>query len=426
MEYSRFTVFLLSAHLPIPSTAVENSLLFAMEEGHHPLLFAMDEGSASQPPALPADLLCQIFQHATVRQWATLARISVESLNAVRLLRASCRMVESHNLSDLAPSLHSMRLALAPLRMLTTLRLPAAIADHTSHITDEHLFVLSEQLPCLEVLDLRNQPQVTNRGVRQLASSSSSLAATLVEVDLTACPLVGYSIVQQLHARCPRLRLVRRLPAWLVGWTTTCNGEKHTYYADGSFEFTRDTEARGWVAQCRVDEQTGDVETRLIYIDDPEGLWGPQAHNGRVGVLIRRVHPHADKNFDEHALPSRPLEPTDSEEALVVQSLRVPEPPPAFPTLASSSLPGRGSTRFFRKVDGGVMCSRLCINHGAQEERPPIELQRQLSHFCVEFASQRRDFERRALKSILVRQTADERIAAVMSRLTHALSPPSI
>jgi hypothetical protein len=36
---------------------------------------------------------------------------------------------------------------------------------------------LSEQLPCLEVLDLRNQPQVTNRGVRQLASSSSSLAA---------------------------------------------------------------------------------------------------------------------------------------------------------------------------------------------------------------------------------------------------------
>ena len=63
----------------------------------------------------------------------------------------------------------------------------------------------------------------------------------------------------------------------------------HAYYSDGSFQFDRSEESHGWVAQL-VDRGTY-IENRLIYVDvGEENAWGESswAHNGRVGVLLRR------------------------------------------------------------------------------------------------------------------------------------------
>lgn len=63
----------------------------------------------------------------------------------------------------------------------------------------------------------------------------------------------------------------------------------HAYYSDGSFQFDRSEESHGWVAQL-VDRGTY-IENRLIYVDVGEdNAWGESswAHNGRVGVLLRR------------------------------------------------------------------------------------------------------------------------------------------
>jgi len=399
------------------------------------------------PPALPADVLCQVFQHGTVRHWASWAQLSSEANAAVDLLRSSSRsLLATHTVHNIAPSVPSLRPALTPLQKLCTLRLPGS-PDRSSHLVDDHLAILGEQLPSLEVLDLQGQPQLTNRGVRQLASGC--LGQSLTELDLTYCPLLGYAVVLHMRSHCARLRLVRRLPRWMVGWATTPNGERHTYYADGSFQFSRDTESTGWVAQCRpsVDEPEDCWETRLVYVDDPEGLWGPQAHNGRVGVLVRRVHATGDASDErtaaapaaarEKAADAATLDAATADtvtahagpvDVCIVQSLRVPEPPPAFPQLPETSLPACGATRTFRKVDGGVMCSRLrIIPLLPAEPSPPAELTAKLVAFCEQFATQRREFERRALKSMLApRQTGDERMAAVLQRLNAALSPPSL
>jgi len=74
------------------------------------------------------------------------------------------------------------------------------------------------------------------------------------------------------------------------------------------------------------------------------------------------------------------------------------------------------------------MCSRLrIIPLLPAEPSPPAELTAKLVAFCEQFATQRREFERRALKSMLApRQTGDERMAAVLQRLNAALSPPSL
>jgi len=85
---------------------------------------------------------------------------------------------------------------------------------------------------------------------------------------------VGYVVVLEAMRRCPRLRLLRRQPEWMDGTFLTPWGEEHnllrgrrvsratadlvddasqehTYYADGSFQFSRASESRGWVCQCR-------------------------------------------------------------------------------------------------------------------------------------------------------------------------------
>jgi hypothetical protein len=133
-----------------------------------------------------------------------------------------------------------------------------------------HLSVHCKALEKVEASSLRT---LTNLGCAHLAMGCPSLKY----VDITFCPMTDYGAVlllrgvhpfqllsgdssntsqschNQLNARPesfnPRPVMVRRQPQCLDGhfhcpWQAE---EIHTYYPDGSFAFSRETESKGWV-----------------------------------------------------------------------------------------------------------------------------------------------------------------------------------
>ena len=169
-----------------------------------------------------------------------------------------------------------------------------------------------------------------------------------------------------------------------------------------------------------------EVETRLVYVDDPDEVYGPQAHNGRVGVLIRDTC--APASSASARASARVSDAPSARELLVVQSHYVPEPPPAFPDVDAACLPALSETRHLRKVEGGVMITRLLLDMlPPDQHNPPAALLDQLSRFCDEHPVRRREYERRALRSMVDgrRHAQGERVASVLNLLASALSPPS-
>ena len=129
--------------------------------------------------------------------------------------------------------------------------------------------------------------------------------ASLVSVDVTFCVRVTYGAVVALHSELPNLRCVRRLPPWLCGvfhpW-----GEQHTYYADGSFVFSRDVLSKGAI-QLQVPVQHSDhLQTELVYIDAP----GPDGQPTAVmtdSLRVRRIEPE-ELEVPEGSEPPQELE----------------------------------------------------------------------------------------------------------------------
>ena len=369
--------------------------------------------SETPPVSLPSDALCLIFQSGHPPDWAVWATISREASYAVESIRSACRSLSLPSVAALG----ALRPTLSRLRGLRHLLLPGSASTPGALLSDDGLAVLAEELPLLEELELPSQTQLTNKGIRRAALF---FADSLRSIDITCCNLIGYGAVEHLRQTCHRLETIRRLPAWMVGWALTPDGERHTYYADGSFSFDRDEESRGWVAQLRLMEE-GCVETRLVYIDID--ATGPASHNGRVGVLVRPEGGREDAAAATAVVAGAATPSTL--EALVLQSLRVPEPPYVWPRMGEESLPATGQTRQFRKLCGGVMISRLELHLlPPDEQNPPAELVAQLTAFCDEHPVRRREYERRALRSMVDRRKGGERVASVMSMLAAALSPP--
>ena len=129
--------------------------------------------------------------------------------------------------------------------------------------------------------------------------------ASLVSVDVTFCVGVTYGAVVALRSQLPNLRCVRRLPPWLCGvfhpW-----GEQHTYYADGSFVFSRDVLSKGAI-QLQVPVQQSDhLQTELVYIDAP----GPDGQPTAVmtdSLRVRRIEPE-ELEVPEGSEPPEELE----------------------------------------------------------------------------------------------------------------------
>mmetsp|Transcript_34618 Transcript_34618/g.108716 ORF Transcript_34618/g.108716 Transcript_34618/m.108716 type:complete len:259 (+) Transcript_34618:81-857(+) len=224
---------------------------------------------------LSPDLLALLLAHCTHTDWAHCACTCAALRSAVGDQRECC-------LSATELSLGKLPLLLCPsLRQLSSLR---ELRLRWVPIGDAHLSAVAG-LPQLSLLDLTGAARVTNNGVRLVLAGCPAIE----ELHLTFCECVGYVVVLEAMRRCPRLRLLRRQPEWMDGTFLTPWGEEHTYYADGSFQFSRASESRGWVCQCRPLPSAASsdvVEDRLLYTDI-DGTW---SHNGRVGVLMR---PHS-------------------------------------------------------------------------------------------------------------------------------------
>ena len=106
------------------------------------------------------------------------------------------------------------------------------------------------QMPLLKRLNLA-------RSVISRASfnyiSQSSFAKTLEEIDISFCHRTSYDDTFCLRDKCTNLKVLRRQPSWMDGKFQTPFSEDevevHTYWPDGSFEFTRSTQSSGFVAE---------------------------------------------------------------------------------------------------------------------------------------------------------------------------------
>lgn len=339
-------------------------------------------------------------------------------------------------------------------------------------------------LPLLEVLDLRSQRFVgrqlllgfdgciesnrTTVGVAHSWRTSRSTATPpshqyiqqgglasatprLRELDVCFCQGAEYLDCVSLRQRLPTLWLVRRLPSRLCGTTLASpGGDTQTYWADGAFAFTGQHAARGWVAQLREHGPCGDLETRLIFADAPEE--GAQADNGRIGVLIRfgECGEHgengsdrenggdasdrenggdggdgSDGGGDEGSAPTTAA--AQAREVLVVQSTRVPEPPPAFPRLPAGVIPALGDSirgsRLSRRLAGaahlaGLRLSRLSLRPlPPAAQHAPSEIEAELVRVCTVQPTRHREFEARAVRSMADRRGGSERVAALVQAL---------
>lgn len=98
-------------------------------------------------------------------------------------------------------------------------------------------------------------------GIQHLASACRALRV----FDFTFCNRATYSSVVSVRDLCPEIVLVRRQPEEFDGKFECPWGEEHSYYADGSFEFTRSVESIGWV--CYLQEHQ-DVENQGTFFSD--------------------------------------------------------------------------------------------------------------------------------------------------------------
>jgi len=178
----------------------------------------------------------------------------------------------------------------------------------------------------------------------------------LKEIDITFCPHPTYAFAAlALRRLIPGLEVVRRLPEWLVGVFETPFGEekeRHVYFADGAFEFSRERESSGYVRGLRVHvagDVDGDVdgdgwrvvESTLQFTDfDPPFGWPSWSrYCYRPSVSLLRA-------------PEEELSPSGERvrSVLVAQMLHgLRAPPPSYPQAAHAALVPLGESKFFTR-----------------------------------------------------------------------------
>jgi len=218
--------------------------------------------------------------------------------------------------------------------------------------------ISAESLPQLEVLALlylaggtATRPWGTPEALAYLEGAlepGTTPCARLREVDISFCRLTTYEMTLALRRLRPALRCIRRVPVWLTGNVQTPfladdgSFEVHTYYADGSFRFSRSIQSSGFVKDVR-DDELGVARTALQYTNfDSEGAWPPWVDLCyRVGVAVRR----ADGLLDEDSTPPG---------TLILQAYGGIRAPAAFPPGADASVVPPGG-RIVMQRDGKVL-----------------------------------------------------------------------
>jgi len=179
------------------------------------------------------------------------------------------------------------------------------------HTDNEYFFFANQPptnllLPSLTRLSMARS-QVDNRGL--LGLSVSSIMDTLEEIDITYCHKTTYKGTFCLREKCKNLKLLRRQPSWMDGKFetpfSTDQLEVHTYWPDGSFEFSRSQQSSGFICELReLESDTIDIENvadiandgryvcdKLQYNDfvPPEGWPDWTRTSYRPGVSLLRL-----------------------------------------------------------------------------------------------------------------------------------------
>jgi len=154
------------------------------------------------------------------------------------------------------------RLLSARLSGLRTLNLssgPGSLSEWSFLLNDDFVATFPS-CPQLAALIVRNV-DLTDKGITHLARSCRGL----ISFDFTFCNRATYSAVVSVRQLCPHIQLIRRQPEEFDGRFGCPWGEEHSYYADGSFAFTREVESMGWV--CFLHEHLGDLNQGSFFTD---------------------------------------------------------------------------------------------------------------------------------------------------------------
>jgi len=152
--------------------------------------------------------------------------------------------------------------------------------NYTRYFLSEAAEFINAMLPSIKRLNLREIDIIP-----QQFNCILEYCSNLEYIDCTFCQKISYEQVLYLKYKLPNCT-IRRLPSWLTGdvkvpWT---DDEIHKYYIDGSFVFTRNMQARGFVnkiGKCR-----DCVRDYIQYVDYPFPPW--QCWNDRAGVLAKQ------------------------------------------------------------------------------------------------------------------------------------------
>mmetsp|Transcript_2466 Transcript_2466/g.3878 ORF Transcript_2466/g.3878 Transcript_2466/m.3878 type:complete len:540 (-) Transcript_2466:927-2546(-) len=156
----------------------------------------------------------------------------------------------------------------------------------------------TELLPNLQTISMIQSHQITDQGLYHL-SLGSYRAQHLQYIDITLCRNTTYAGTFPLRDNLTHLKVLRRQPKWLDGIFLTPFGkpplnptedepeeedlyydvhqadriEKHIYYADGTFQFERETQSAGFVADLfdipnEKDNGTASKQQELHHLGD--------------------------------------------------------------------------------------------------------------------------------------------------------------
>lgn len=273
--------------------------------------------------------------------------------------------------SSASPSVPLLRQPLPYIERLIMLQ----ILDLTWHAEDALLQGLARCLPMLECLGCARSPRLTDKGIESLAADGSGARAALREVDLTFCGGTTYGVTIGLRHALPGLRLIRRQPAWLQGRFLTPFGgpgqkvETHTYYADGSFDFSRSRQSRGYIRWLRESEPDGFLYDSMQYCNfDGVRSWPPWGRFlYRPGVATRAVKhdPSCVTHRDPESTATSSLAGATMQPVLVAQSLVGMRAPTLWPDVPDAQVPLSGT--LLLRADGTCLPSDAQLDEASQD-----------------------------------------------------------
>eukprot|EP00927_Polykrikos_kofoidii_P081097 TRINITY_DN78253_c0_g1_i1.p1 TRINITY_DN78253_c0_g1~~TRINITY_DN78253_c0_g1_i1.p1 ORF type:complete len:396 (-),score=49.02 TRINITY_DN78253_c0_g1_i1:36-1223(-) len=263
-------------------------------------------------------------------------------------LRAACLRADSQATHLRAGGIHGGEQRLSKCTILCWQRFKnLCILELLGNADDFFLQRLNGLLPALRTLNCARSESLTDAGVFSLAADAVSRSA-LRHVDFTFCQNTTYGATIKLRRALPSLELIRRQPAWLDAHFLTPFGgdgassvEKHTYYADGAFNFSRREQSRGYVRFFRESDE-GFLFDSLQY-SNFGGVTGSPAW-GQLGEFVYRpgvaLRPVGDlQAFCDTSASGLDLQAPVERNVLVAQALSGLRVPPTWPPVNDDDVP---------------------------------------------------------------------------------------